>query len=619
MIRRSVPETARPQTAVEKIIARHSGGGCVQPGDIRNVFVDARLARDFGGANVVRGMGENRLKVQDPSRTFLTFDCNPTGSDPKYAENQQFCRIFARREGIRIFDITEGIGTHIAVDEGLVRPGDVLVSTDSHANIVGAIGAFGQGMGDQDIAAVFAFGSVWFRVPLSMRTVLSGQPPKGVESKDIGLALLRTFGASGLLGYVLEIAGPASDLLTVSGRMTVSSLATEMGGIAAFFAPNQAVLRFLRKIGNRPIEPAFSDPKALFEKTVKIDLNRLEPLISRPGHPEDVVPVRDVEGRPVDSVFIGSCTNGRFEDMKTAARILKNTKVAPGVVLKIVPATRQIWTKCLKEGLIDLFMEAGALVGNPGCAGCAAGQIGQNGPEEVTVSTGNRNFVGKQGKGDVYLASPSTAAASALAGRITVPGRLSRKVSVAAAPVPRKAVDSPAGPSAEDRMEKPRQLEGRVWVIPKDNIDTDMIFHNRYLTMTDRAGMGKVAFDNLKGWEDFAAKSRPGDIIVTGSNFGAGSSRQQAVDCFLSLGIAAIIARSFGSIYERNAVNAGLPVLTADLVSSGIRDGEILRVDLDAGSVLRISTGEKVPVSPFSGIQMGIYQRGGLLHLPQKP
>jgi 3-isopropylmalate dehydratase large subunit/3-isopropylmalate dehydratase small subunit len=600
------------QTIIEKILSGHFGRR-VKPGEIAEVRIDARIARDFGGANVVKNLRESHLGIHDVSKTFFTFDCNPGGSDQKYAANQHLCRVFAREQAITVHDVDAGIGTHIAIDEGLVLPGGTLVSTDSHANVLGAIGAFGQGMGDQDIAAAWAYGQVWFKVPKSMKIVLKGIPPSGTTAKDIALRLLRHFGAAGLLGLSAELYGRAVDRLGVSERITIASMATEMGAIILLIPPNKPVLDHFRRLGKKA-RSVFADADAAYEKTVEIDVSDLVPLVSRPGHPEDVVPVSDVAGTKIDSAFIGSCTNGRYEDMRAAARILKGRKVAPGVVLKIVPATRAIWQRCLSEGLMDIFVRAGALVGNPGCAGCAEGQIGQNGPGEVTVSTGNRNFSGKQGKGSVYLASPATAAASAIAGCITTASTIPGKPVVFAAAKAPTVSTAAAGKRPAGGAARPTIITGRVWVIDKDNIDTDMIFHNRYLAITDTAQMGQYTFDNLLGWEDFARKAAPGDIVVTSGNFGAGSSRQQAVDCFKSLGIQAIVARSFGAIYERNAINAGLPVLVGDLISAGLENGEVITVDFVTGDVKRDRTGEILRVEPFSETQMAIYRRGGLLN-----
>jgi 3-isopropylmalate/(R)-2-methylmalate dehydratase large subunit len=595
-------------TIIEKIIGAHSPARPVKPGDIAELGIDVRVARDFGGANVVKNLEDNGLGVADPRKTFFTFDCNPTGSDQKYATNQQTCRIFARNHDIKVYDVDSGIGTHLATDLGLVGPGDTIVSTDSHANILGAIGAFGQGMGDQDIAHAWAFGKVWFEVPATVRIELAGMPRPGTSPKDVGLALLRHFGANGLLGFAAEVYGEYADRLSIDGRMTISSLGTEMGAIIIFFPPSQAVLDYCRTKTGREFVQLVADPDAVYERTERVDITGLEPLISRPGHPEDVIAVASIAGRKIDSAFIGSCTNGRMEDLKAAAGILKGRKVAPGVVLKIVPATDAIWQEALRGGVIEALKQAGALIGNAGCAGCAAGQIGQNGPAEVTVSTGNRNFTGKQGKGDVYLASPETVAASAVAGAIVNPGAIPvRPALFKPKPMSKLSHERRTPPPA------PVLLEGRIWLVPKDNIDTDMIFHNRHLTITEVREMGQYCFGNLPGWEHYNKNAQPGDIVITGKNFGAGSSRQQAVDCFKSLKTGMIIARSFGAIYFRNAVNAGFPVMVADLMESGLRDGDRIRVNLATGEIELMATGVRVHGRPFPPVQIEIYRRGGLL------
>jgi 3-isopropylmalate dehydratase small subunit len=595
------------QTMIEKIITAHSDRP-VGPGDIVDVAIDARLARDFGGASVVKNLDEHGLEIESREQTFFTFDCNPGGSDQKYAANQQICRQFARANEIQVYDINSGIGTHLAIDEGLIFPGGTLVSTDSHANIVGAIGAFGQGMGDLDIAHAFAKGKVWFKVPPTIKVTLQGRPPDSTVPKDLALFLLKHFGASGLLGCACEVYGQAAEGLGLSGRITVASLATEMGGIIILFPPNEAIVDRFRRSAGRDLTPALADPGAAYREEIELDVSGLEPLTSRPGHPDDVVPVAEVKGQKIDSAFVGSCTNGRYEDLEEVARILEGRRVAPGVVLKIVPATDAIWRRCLEEGLLAVFKEAGALVGNAGCAGCAAGQIGQNGPGEVTISTGNRNFPGKQGRGEVWLASPVTTAASAIAGHITtaddIPNRPSRFRASRSRPE-RKAA---AGPG-----ERPTRVKGRVWVVDRDNIDTDMIYHNRHLAVTDPEEMGQHAFGNLEEWEDFSGKVESGDIIVTGRNFGCGSSRQHAVDCFRALGVGAVIAKSFGAIYERNAINSGLPIMTADLDPLDLRDGDQVEIDFTTGEIRKLKSAETVTGTPFSDVQLAIYKRGSLL------
>ena len=597
-------------TIIEKIISLHSEKKDVKVGDIVDVYIDSRVARDFGGANVVKHIEENNLSIEDPSKTFFTFDCNPTGSDQKYAENQQKCRLFARKWGIKVYDINSGIGTHIAIEKELAYPSSTFVSTDSHANILGAIGAFGQGMGDIDIAAAFAYGRVWFKVPPSVKIVLEGMPKKGVEPKDVALFLLKHYGANGLLGVSAEVYGEYAETLSLSGRVTISSMATEMGAIILFFPPNDEILKmFRKKVIKKDFEPVYADKDANYLRTDTFDLTKAEIMISRPGHPEDVVPISAVRGKRVDSVFIGSCTNGRLEDLQEAAEILKNRKVAENVVLKVVPSTDEVWKKAMEQGLFKIFKDAGALISNAGCGGCAAGQVGQNGPNEVTVSTGNRNFVGKQGKGDVYLASPKVAAASAVAGYITDPENIDKKIEILS---DTQKDNLPVFEKKKVSESKPLKIKGAVWVIRKDNIDTDMIYHNKHLAITKIEEMAQYAFGNLEGFEDFPKKCNAGDIIVTGKNFGAGSSRQQAVDCFKALKIGAIVAKSFGAIYERNAINSGFPIIVSDLIDYDIKTGETIEFDLEKGEIIR-GNGMNIKIEKWSSVQKEIYLKGGLL------
>ncbi|MBW2731391.1 MAG: 3-isopropylmalate dehydratase large subunit [Deltaproteobacteria bacterium] len=606
-------------TLIEKIIAAHCESDFVVPGEIVDLRLDARVARDFGGANVVKNLRAAELSIADPGRTFFTFDCNPGGSDQDYAANQHLCRLFARERGIAVHDINRGIGTHIAIEAGLAWPGSTFVSTDSHANIMGAIGAFGQGMGDADIAGAFAHGSVWFEVPPTVKVIFEGQPAKGCAAKDLTLAACGQLGAKGLLGCAAEVYGDVIDGLGLAGRVTLSSMATEMGAITVLIPPSEEVLAFCGQRMSEDFEALYADEGASYVREVVVNVEGLTPRVSRPGHPDDVHAVEELGGPWIDSAFIGSCTNGRLADLRVAAEVLVGRKVKEGVVLKIVPATDEVWCAALEEGLFEVFKAAGALVSNAGCAGCAAGQVGQNGPGEVTISSGNRNFPGKQGRGDVYLASPATIAASAVAGAIVTAEQLvagtvpQRRV---APSLPALVVSGANGGEAQKRVSakgRPRVLRGRAWVVDVDSVDTDMIYHNRYLAETDPAKMGRHAFGNLPGWEDFSGKVQAGDVLVVGANFGAGSSRQQAVTCFLSLGVSAIVGRSFGAIYERNAINEGMPALRCDFPLGAIANGDTLEIDLESGQVENLTRGTRLDARPLSPVQLRIYQRGGLL------
>ncbi len=598
-------------TIIEKILANHGRAVAAKPGDILDVEIDARVARDFGGANVVKNIRDHELGIADPEKTFFTFDCNPTGSDQKYTANQQICRMFAREYGIKVYDINRGIGTHLLIEEGLAYPGSTAVSTDSHANILGAVGAFGQGMGDKDIAAAWSSGRIWFKVPESVKLTIKGKIPQKVGAKDMVLCLLSRFGANAFLGKSIELYGEEIESLSLDKRITIASMATEMGAVTILIPPGQEVIRYCESRICRRIDPVLADPDAAYVEEIEIEAVEFTNMVSRPGKPHDAVPLDEVRGTPIDSVFIGSCTNGRIEDMRAVAAVLEGRKVADGLVLKIVPCTDRVWNMCLEEGLMDIFKDARAMVSNPGCAGCAAGQVGQNGPGEVSVSTGNRNFPGKQGLGEVYLASPEVAAATAVSGFITTPDQIST------GPVERKPWPSTEprkpGPAKPVKKGRPVKFTGRVWLIDRDDIDTDMIFHNRHLTITDIREMGKHAFGNLEGFESFAREAREGDIIFTGKNFGAGSSRQQAVDCFTSLGVSCVVAASFGSIYERNAINAAFPILSSGNIDElELMAGDQVSVDVGTGKIINLRSQKSIRANPFSEVQMEIYQNGGL-------
>lgn len=601
------------QTIIEKILTAHSRQRA-EPGVVLDVTLDTRVARDFGGANVVGHLEQRGLKLADPGRTAFTFDCNPAGSDQKYAANQQRCRTFARRQGARVFDLGSGIGTHLAVDLGLAWPGSTFVSTDSHANILGAIGCFGQGMGDIDIAAAFAHGTIWFEVPPTVRLRLRGSPGPQATAKDIGLKILSVTGASGLLGCAAEVVGDVVERLSLDARLTIASLGTEMGAIILLFPPSPDVVAYCRSVGGSSWQPVFADADARYLRELDVDIEGLAPLIARPGHPEDVVPVAELRGTPVDSAFVGSCTNGRWEDLQAAARLLEGRRIGNEVVLKVVPATDAVWQRALDSGLLKQLKQGGALIASAGCAGCAEGQIGQNGPGESTVSTGNRNFPGKQGKGQVYLASPETAVASAILGVIATAddvrsNRAVERRTRAAAPA------KPASATATAAHARPTVVEGRLFVIPVDNVDTDMIFHNRHLAITELAQMAPHAFGNLAGYEHFPKWAQPGDVVWVGSNFGCGSSRQQAVDALLALGVGALLAPSYGAIYWRNAVNGGLPALTCAVQPAdiGAVTGDRVRLDLASGRLELLDKGQTVQAQPLGDVPLSIYQRGGLL------
>ena len=414
------------KTMIEKIIQAHADQSAqdVRAGDIVWMGLDARTARDFGGANVVKNYHKHYgdTPVDSADKTFFTFDLVTPANNIPYAINQQICRDWAKEQQVKVFDVDMGIGSHVAVEHGLAWPGSTFVGTDSHLNILGAIGAFGQGMGDQDIAFTFRAGKTWFEVPSSMKITVSGKLEPPCTAKDLTLACLRRLGASGALGQAVEFYGEAIEALDLAGRITLSSMMTEMGGIVGLIPPSEEVLTFCReRSGRDDLAAMHADPDAKYTQEIAIDITGLEPLIACPPKPDNVKTVREVAGTKIDSVFIGSCTNGRFEDFAAVAQVVKGKKIAQGMVASVVPATREVYAQMLQSGVLQTLFDAGFVISNPGCGGCASGHIGMVGEGQVQISTSNRNFAGKQGPGHNYLASPVTAAWAALAGEITVP------------------------------------------------------------------------------------------------------------------------------------------------------------------------------------------------------
>ncbi|TET91044.1 MAG: homoaconitate hydratase family protein [Methanomassiliicoccales archaeon] len=415
-------------TIIEKIIARSTGREVVTPNERVWVDVDLAVVRDFGGPNVIleyeKDFGDQ--KVHDPDKIAITFDLHVPAKDEKVAQNQKICRDFAMKQGIKnLFDVGSGIGQHVLLENGLVNAGDVIVGTDSHMNLLGCANSFSSGVGTTDIVATWAQGKLWFKVPRTIKISLEGNLEKPTSAKDVILHILKNVGCEGALYRSVEICGPTLENMSLSERITLTSMVTEMSGKAAFTPPHRKVMDFLERRTKKEQDAIFPDEDAQYVEEFDFEVGNLEPQIACPDSPDNVKPVSEVEGTPIDEVFIGSCTNGRYEDLYEAAQILKKNKVADGVRLIVLPSTAEVARAALDNGLYQIFFEAGAVVPNPSCGLCTTGHHGILARGEVLVSTSNRNFPGKVGKGGkVYLASPATAAASSIKGKITSPGGL---------------------------------------------------------------------------------------------------------------------------------------------------------------------------------------------------
>jgi len=416
-----------PKTIAEKILSAHAGKE-VSAGERIWADVDMAVARDFGGPNCVLEYEENfgDAPVAFPEKIVFTFDYQAPAKDTKVANNQQICRQFAQKQHIpHLYDVNTGIGQHILLENGLVAPGSLIIGTDSHMNLLGAVGSMSLGVGTTDIVATWKGGKLWFRVPESIKVTLSGELRFPASAKDLILALLRDTDTETLNYRSLEFVGEGAQGIDLAGRLTVCSMITEAGGKVGFFPPNQQVLDWLKSRMKGKPQSISADQGAEYVQEFAFNLSEIVPLIACPHTPDNVQTVQEVAGERIDSAFIGSCTNGRIEDLRISAKIIDKAgrKLAKGMRLTIVPATMDVARQALAEGLYDIFLSAGAMLTNPGCSLCTIGHHGVLYSGERLISTSNRNFLHKLGKGgEVYLASPATVSASAVAGAITDPG-----------------------------------------------------------------------------------------------------------------------------------------------------------------------------------------------------
>ncbi|MDI9614703.1 homoaconitase large subunit [Methanothermobacter sp.] len=414
-------------TVSEKILARASGKDRVEAGEIVMASIDVAMTHDLTGPLSVESFERiGKDGVWDPEKIVVIFDHQVPADSLDAAQNHMIMREFVREQGIRNFyDVREGVCHQVLPEKGHVVPGEVIVGTDSHTCTHGALGAFATGIGSTDMAMVFATGKLWFRVPETIRFEISGSLRKHVYAKDVILNIIGKVGADGATYMACEFAGETVADMSVSDRMVLSNMAIEMGGKTGIVEPDEKTIRYVERRSDKPYRVFRTDPDAPSLSVVEVDVSDLEPQVACPHNVDNVKPVSEVDVE-IDQVFLGSCTNGRLSDLRDAAAILKNREVADSVRMLVIPASREVYRRALSEGLMEIFVDAGALVCNPCCGPCLGGHVGLVGPGEVSLSTSNRNFRGRQGspEAQVYLSSAAVAAASAVTGRITHPAEL---------------------------------------------------------------------------------------------------------------------------------------------------------------------------------------------------
>jgi len=412
-------------TLAEKILAAHTDKKKVSPGEFINVRVDLVMANDITAPIAIREFQRIGVdKVFDPKRVVMVPDHFVPNKDIASAEQAKLMREFAHEQEILYFEVGQmGIEHVLLPEQGLVLPGDVVIGADSHTCTYGALGAFATGMGSTDIAAAMATGDIWMKVPPTIKLIYHGNLGKWVSGKDLILYTIGDIGVDGALYSAMEFAGEAIDTLSIDGRFTMANMAIEAGAKAGLFRVDNKTQLYVKSRAKRPYLVYEPDNDAEYSQVIEYDVSAIEPQVALPHSPANTKPVSQVENIDINQAVIGSCTNGRLEDLRIAAQILKGRKVHTGVRCIILPGSQQVYLDALVEGLIETFIRAGAVVSTPTCGPCLGGHMGVLAAGERCISTTNRNFVGRMGspKSEVYLSNPAVAAASAIAGRIASP------------------------------------------------------------------------------------------------------------------------------------------------------------------------------------------------------
>ncbi len=415
------------KTLTEKVLGRKAGKD-VQAGEVVSVSPDYVLSHDNSAAIIKEFQKLGVKKVKAPEKIVIVLDHIVPAADEKYAQNHKSIREFVAAQGIpNFFDINAGICHQVLPEQGFALPGLVIVGSDSHTPSYGALGAFATGIGRTETACTWATDEIWLRVPETMRIDLRGRFRRGVFAKDLSLKLIGDHGAEMANYKAVEFAGPAAGDLSVGSRLTLANMSAEMGAKNGYFAPDEKALKWLEGRARRPFSAIASDPDASYESVLAYDLDALEPQVACPHTVDNVKPVSAVAGKPVNQVLIGTCTNGRLEDLEAAAAIFRGRKVHPAVRVLVIPASWQVYREALASGALAALVEAGCVILNSGCGPCLGAHEGLMAAGEVCLSTSNRNFQGRMGHRDseIYLASPATAAAAAVTGKITDPREFS--------------------------------------------------------------------------------------------------------------------------------------------------------------------------------------------------
>ena len=640
------------QTVVEKISQAHLAEGPKRPlrtGDFVAIRPHRVMTHDNTSAVMKKFQTIGAKKLQNPKQLVFALDHDIQNKDDSNLHKYQAIEGFAKYHGVDFYPAGSGIGHQIMVERGYVLPGSFVVASDSHSNMYGALGAVGTPIVRTDAAAAWATGDFWWQIPRSIQVVLEGTLPAGTTGKDVIITLCGLYNHDEVLNAAVEFSGPGVGSLSMDARFSISNMSTEWGPLVGWFPVDAVTIKYLagvkerlaaqrierftdQDIQNWVRNPPQPDADAVYAARIVLDLSQITPHVSGPDTVQKMSSLAEMEKNKVtiQKAYLLSCVNSRIEDLAAAANVLQGKQVAPGVKLYLGAASKWVQEEAERRGIWKTLLDAGANPLPAGCGPCIGLGVGLLEPGEVGISATNRNFKGRMGSRDAkcYLASPEVVAASALAGYIRGPFKVTDRTPV------RTYKEFPAS-SAPEKVDIlpgfPERVRGRLVFLPQDNVNTDAIYGKDYTYRDDVTleTMAKVAMENYD--PQFSARTHQGDVIVSGFNFGTGSSREQAVTCLKAKGIPLVIAASFSQTYLRNAYNNGflcieVPELVKRLRSQFAKEiganektiipGDEIGIDFTSGVI--VWRGEKFVFPPLGSVPQSLVIAQGVENLVAK-
>jgi homoaconitate hydratase len=641
-----------PQTIVEKIAQAHLAEGPDRPlrtGDFVSIRPFHVMTHDNTSAVMSKFKAIGVKKVHDPRQLVFALDHDIQNQDEANQKKYRAIEAFAKDHGVDFYPAGSGIGHQIIVERGYAIPGSFVVASDSHSNMYGAIGAIGTPIVRTDAAAVWATGEFWWQIPRSIEVVLEGKLPEGATGKDVIITLCGLYNHDEALNAAVEFKGPGVASLSMDARFSISNMSTEWGPLVGWFPVDEITINYLRAVHQslkaqglerfteKQIEdwsknPPRPDGDASYAARIVLDLSQVTPHVSGPDTVQAMQSLAEIEHKKVaiQKAYLLSCVNSRLEDLEAAANVLKGKKVAPGVQFYLGAASAWVQQEAEKRGIWKTLLDAGANPLPAGCGPCIGLGVGLLEKGEVGISATNRNFKGRMGSRDAqcYLASPEVVAASALAGYISGAHKF-------AASTPSRTYQEFESGAAAEKVAIlpgfPERVKGRLVFMPNDNVNTDAIYGKDYTYRDDmsREMMAKIVMENYD--PQFASRTQAGDVIVSGFNFGTGSSREQAVTCLKAKGIPLVIAASFSQTYLRNAYNNGFLCVEVPELVKKLREqfapqiaakektiipGDDIDIDFTSGTIAW--RGEEFAFPPLGSVPQSLVIADGVENLVAK-